>query len=1299
MDHSPASKDAFGEISPPFSFPFPSKRRALVRKSATHRQGRSLSTIPIAQEETASNWPQEDAGRGNDAQDTFSNGGLRFQGLEGYYPEASSDDLAGPSASASSDSEHEDVRRVAESNGRPQVFPSRGRRGSYPKAAKMTRQVATSQRTTYDLSPEEAYYFMRELVGQELDEEARESWSLDRIVSGLTSATSVETTPHESPLLTYLIRHFLLTLPIVRDEVDADENPVFWSAGLRLLLHALHDADLSLPVERGVVAEDVRPAFRGALERFVAAGLKLSSQTFGASPEISTSSPTVEKGSLATDGATVQSGRNRAESIPVMTKRQRQPSSDTSPASVWTRRFSLPRVFGFRKSSQQGPAKSARHTPPPPRLSARAPRVAYDSTTVSEGESGDDINVVAAMRSEPFSKEPQVLKDHPQPLSFPPPPVLPAIQSPSPLRSPEIERPEPTHRASGVSMTDAQSFVTAETVLASPSLVTTRDTSADTEPNVASSAYDGIIQSDQATQGLLLPPPLPSVSLSGSSIGSGSGEHSPSIATITQAVVVKNVGQPAPLITASPLPDQYGTPTTLDRTSRPKTVLPPTLVPRQAVAEPFGSEVDFRRGASFDKIRWGGFEVDLIGKIAPHALIPKLPAGAPKNDAFIAPKRAPGVLDGTSTVTSPPLYMGTIPDGEAGSSTPRSRFFTGLQAAARDSSAGMPVRPPLIGSGGSIFARSLRAQSTLSLADQRSAYRRSRASSFSTVGPRRPVSTSASIRSYQPSVWSRVSARTEPLKKPPTRDGRRRVVRAWLRDVLSVSTVRRSREALQFLLEDPRTPRDKDVLDILDRQAIDDARRQARAVAGVQAIGKAYEMQQHWAELEHDIVFADGLDELSDTLRLTPTLQELTPRYRRAVEKLRLDIATWLFRTLVASPSATSNFDKLSRLHAALPWGKLRTALRVSSSNKMVTALQNALLSSRLGSKTLLQRLISIALDDDPLQIAQQLDALRTRIGSAIMTEKLELYVNEPRQKKAIIRTYAKEHDAELVLCIVRGADEPHLPQFELDRVAQAQKAYRAFANAMPSAQKRAEVRDPDIRLVLDLQNYLALVSKERDGAMIRSLLGQEDVASAIEVVAQPLIELLRRSYKVGNLAQLLTSLEALLDRLLVVVEALRHRTQDPEKGIRAIAKVLEQHQAAFYSFLHGVHKEETIVEEFLQWAWTAAIFLRRGLARPIDLDALVPPSRRADKAALLSELERLVSYYRSKGKAEYETTVRCLAGEVDADDPILVEGDGRGRARTEPIPLGTEEKRPTLREIPRYAKAFKEQLKAVFAV
>lgn len=117
---------------------------------------------------------------------------------------------------------------------------------------------------------------------------------------------------------------------------------------------------------------------------------------------------------------------------------------------------------------------------------------------------------------------------------------------------------------------------------------------------------------------------------------------------------------------------------------------------------------------------------------------------------------------------------------------------------------------------------------------------------------------------------------------------------------------------------------------------------------------------------------------------------------------------------------------------------------------------------------------------------------------------------------------------------------------------------------------------------------------------------------------------------------------------------------------MRILARLLLKHQQHLYDFIRNVHRGDPIIEEFLQWGWTASVFLRRGLAEPVNLDAILPDEVE-DKAYLLDEIEELVAFHRKKRGKVYQNTCRRYGGDVDADDPVVVDGDGESMPTLRP--------------------------------
>ncbi|KAL8293572.1 hypothetical protein RQP46_000273 [Phenoliferia psychrophenolica] len=741
------------------------------------------------------------------------------------------------------------------------------------------------------------------------------------------------------------------------------------------------------------------------------------------------------------------------------------------------------------------------------------------------------------------------------------------------------------------------------------------------------------------------------------------------------------------------------------------------LVAKGGVPWPFGAPVPFWRGAPYQKLKWGGFETDIVAvrstlfsktfiirvrrpgrldeyvarsdaqfqkyyKILhaqyPDAQLRKVPIGDTKEDQLIRAKvgaRPLSSVTARSSMTVSPPDMGRSMHRQSASSG--SRLAAGLREAAEDPSSKRPV---------SSFARSITSQSLSGDAGRLVKRRRA------TLSHARPQSMSSMRTNF--TIPAHLS--TPILKRLPPHDPHRRALRNWLRDTLSVRTVGHHKETAAFLLLGSIVPRQADIKDLRQREAVDDARRAARVAVAQGSAQRAKTMRDAWASVEEECIHGNGFANISEALRTSATIEKLPSRYVKTIDWMRMGFAETLYETLVTGNSSSALFSKLKSLHASFPYFLVRQAFKISKSKLMAKVLQDILLARPFGTKSLLQKILATCLDDDPAQILSQISRYRSRINSSALTEKLDRFVYESPEHKNIVRTYAQDNNIELVICILRGADEPRLPAAELERVVQAGVAYRKFMKKRPSQLAKAKTDDMDIRLVLDCQMYLRLISQDRDANSIRQMLADESTAAALEVVAGPFVALLQRTYRFGAGAAL-TDLQKAIDQLIIIVEALRSRVQDPQKAVRILGRLLARHQQSLYTFIHAIHCGDSIVEEFLQWGWTASVFLRRGLAQTIDLDALIPQDVE-NQAYLFDELQDLVHYQHKKRLRQYQNACRRYAGDVDADDPVIVEGDGLGKSQLD-AHIELKPRCPPIIEIPACLDAFRHQLKQVFAV
>lgn len=228
-------------------------------------------------------------------------------------------------------------------------------------------------------SEQEVWYFIRALVGRELQFEMDQLWQLVYLdasefsqslapcvssrfsflsssVADFTFYCSDGTKPTNTidplslPIMRYFVKYFLLTLPLVRDLPASPESmtSTFWSSGLLPLLRAIHEADLSTPEDRsqkfgGAMSSLIGKPLLNALERFVAAGLRITSET--------------------SEGAKIED--------PSRSGSRKQPASFGNsllpPASSSTirrpRRLSLAAIFGGRKDLSESTPEAVSMTP------------------------------------------------------------------------------------------------------------------------------------------------------------------------------------------------------------------------------------------------------------------------------------------------------------------------------------------------------------------------------------------------------------------------------------------------------------------------------------------------------------------------------------------------------------------------------------------------------------------------------------------------------------------------------------------------------------------------------------------------------------------------------------------------------------------------------------------------------------------------------------------------------------------------------------------------------------------------
>ncbi|WAQ88583.1 hypothetical protein PtA15_10A2 [Puccinia triticina] len=453
-------------------------------------------------------------------------------------------------------------------------------------------------------------------------------------------------------------------------------------------------------------------------------------------------------------------------------------------------------------------------------------------------------------------------------------------------------------------------------------------------------------------------------------------------------------------------------------------------------------------------------------------------------------------------------------------------------------------------------------------------------------------------------------------------DTHRRALRGWLRDTLSIRAVGHHPETAAFLLLGSVVPEEKDLLDIRQREMIDEERRNERLQVAQGAAERSKTIHEWWSEMKNEFVDGEGLQNLSNALKQGSSVEELPLRFQKALEWIRMNIAEGLHELLVIGNQSDILFGKLLGLNAAIPWSLIKNVLKIKKPNLMCKALLEVFLNkkSSLGKSkpSVIQRLIEIAINETEgsfVEVERRIQACRARIQSLTMCEKIIKFVHASKDLKNLFRRYSESADIELVVAIVRSAEEPRLDKYDLERVMSASKAFKSLLAKNRNRITSSMTENIHVRLILDLKLYLRLISQEWDSKQIRKMFSEDSVAEALEVLISPMLEFLKRTYNTGNAVQALDDAQSFIEQLITVVNALRSRIQ--------------------------------------------------GLLQPILVSEIVLP---VDLDELSDELDEIVEWEETKRKRQYEQLCRRYSADVDGDDPVIIEGDGFGRSKVEPL-------------------------------
>ncbi|KAI1356334.1 hypothetical protein F5Y01DRAFT_301272 [Xylaria sp. FL0043] len=509
------------------------------------------------------------------------------------------------------------------------------------------------------------------------------------------------------------------------------------------------------------------------------------------------------------------------------------------------------------------------------------------------------------------------------------------------------------------------------------------------------------------------------------------------------------------------------------------------------------------------------------------------------------------------------------------------------------------------------------------------------------------------------STEGRLSPAVPGPKAEPTilwREDQRISLRAFLRYLLQNQQIAQTKAMQEFLTRSPITPTDEDIDDIHRRKAVDAKRMEEQKEFFEIARKRAAELDVYMEKFRQDIVERNGLTKLLQEIKDKPSIQDLSIQYQKFAEWLRIEIAATIYHLFLAEDNSPELFAQLKRIHSLIPYTILKNVIKIANPAAVMSGVLDLFLAQPFGSRSLLQRIFSMTLNDGIKSYQKSIDAVAAKIGDDVFVEKLTKFNQAEDHIKLVIREEAEAEDIDIIVSILRS--DLISPALKPEQIGRLYNAYVAFNNAVENVDEELKQGS---QLFSYLKQLMKLQMRQRDKAMMLNLIEEPVTLQLFRDLFTIFYEPLVRVYKSANVYNSITDFAVFLDDMIQVVERCREQdaSADPNQTVQAFIDLCQRHEHNFYKFIHEVHTHDNgLFTQLMGWIEGILEFLRNGPAGgAVDINALFEgavSSGQLDKTKAIEEIDQLIAWQEARKKWHHDKTRQKMAAEGSVNEAGL---------------------------------------------
>ena len=356
----------------------------------------------------------------------------------------------------------------------------------------------------------------------------------------------------------------------------------------------------------------------------------------------------------------------------------------------------------------------------------------------------------------------------------------------------------------------------------------------------------------------------------------------------------------------------------------------------------------------------------------------------------------------------------------------------------------------------------------------------------------------------------------------------------------------------------------------------------------------------------------------------------------------------------------------------------MKNVIRIANPAAVMSGILDVFLAQPFGSRSLMQRIFSLTLNDGIRSFQKSIDVLDAKIGDSTFTTKLQAYTRAEEHIKVQIREEAESEEIDIIVAIMRSdLLEPELTSEQIQRLF---NAYVAFNNAVENIDE--ELRQ-GAQLFSYLKQLLKLCTRQRDKEMMLQLIEEPTTLQLFRDLFTIFYEPLVRVYKSANVYNSVTDFAVFIDDMIQVsptgltfeqhrvtdkhvqvVDKCRDQdaSADPNQTVQAFIDLCQRHEHNFYKFVHEVHVHDNgLFTQLMGWIEGILEFLRRGPTNgTLNINALFEggvSSGILDKEKAIAEINSLIAWQEARKRWHNDKTRQKMAAEGHAGSGMIPAG------------------------------------------